>query len=146
MYKKIGGVRLVKAKDVISKTILYISIVLFVVIFKTIFGVENTLIGVTTVTAMLMFLQRDLTLEPIKNTLGLVGINVISGLGAFIAANNIFLGVIINFLIMFMISYMFSYALKKPLYLPLSLQYLFNKSFSFSIWSYSHYGYSVAFK
>ena len=120
-----GGENLVKAKDVIANTILYISIVLFVVIFKTIFGAENTLIGVTTVTAMLMFLQRDLTLEPIKNTLALAGINIISGLGAFIALNNIFLGVIINFSIMFIISYMFSYTLKKPLYLPLSLQYLF---------------------
>ena len=45
----------------------------FVLTFKAIFGDDNTLIGVTTITAMLMFLSRDLTVSPLRNTLKLIG-------------------------------------------------------------------------
>ena len=52
-------------KVVLTKTILFIAIVMFVVLFKTVFGDENTLIGVTSITALLMLLERDLTIEPL---------------------------------------------------------------------------------
>lgn len=110
---------------VISKTKTFIYIVLFVVIFKTIFGAENTLVGVTTVTAALMFLERDLTLNPIKNFFKFAGVNLLIGIGATLASSNMYLGILVNFVVLFTVSYLFCYNLRNPLYLAFSLQYLF---------------------
>lgn len=112
-------------KLIISKTITFILIVAFIIIFKSVFGDENTLIGVTTITAALMFLERDLTLSPIKNSLNLILLNLFIGLASIVASNNMILGIPVNFLVLFTISYLFCYNLKKPMYLPFSLQYLF---------------------
>lgn len=108
-----------------SKTIIFLSIIIFIVIFKSIFGDENTLVGVTTITAALMLLDRDLTLSPVKNLLRLLSINLLIGIGASLASSNIYLGILLNFTILFFISYLFSSNLRSPIYLPFSLQYLF---------------------
>lgn len=110
---------------VISKTILFLFIITFIIIFKSIFGEENTLIGVTTITAVLMLLDRDLTLSPIKNTFRLLGINLLIGIGAHLASENMYLGILLNFAILFFISYIFCSNLRSSIYLPFSLQYLF---------------------
>lgn len=47
-------------KIIINNTITFVIVMFFVITFKSIFGEENTLIGVTTITATLMFLERDL--------------------------------------------------------------------------------------
>ncbi|GAA0068530.1 FUSC family protein [Clostridium sardiniense] len=112
-------------KLVISKTIIFVFIVAFVIAFKSIFGDENTLIGVTTATAMLMLLQKDLTLSPIKNTALLIILNVCIGLAATIASMNIWIAIPVNFIMMFVLSYSLCYNLRSPVYLPFSLQYLF---------------------
>lgn len=112
-------------KLVISKTILFVLIVGFVIGFKKVFGPENVLIGVTTITAMLMFLERDLTLNPVKNTFKLILINLFIGLAAFLANQNMWLAIPINFLTLFIICYLFCDDLQKPMYLPFGLQYLF---------------------
>lgn len=108
-----------------SKTITFISIVAFVIIFKSIFGAENTLIGVTTVTAALMFLSKDLTLSPGKVTIKFILFNLFIGIAAALASSNIWLGLVINFMTMFIISYLLCYNLETPMYIPFSLQYLF---------------------
>ena len=112
-------------KLVISKTIIFIFVVGFVIAFKSIFGDANTLIGVTTATAMLMLLQKDLTLSPIKNTALLIILNVVIGLAATIASMNMWIAIPVNFIMMFVLSYSLCYNLKSPVYLPFSLQYLF---------------------
>ena len=56
-------------KIIINNTITFVIVMFFVITFKSIFGEENTLIGVTTITATLMFLERDFTGSPLKNTL-----------------------------------------------------------------------------
>lgn len=116
-------------KTVIANTILFIAIVGFIIGFNALFGVENTLIGVSTVTAMLMLLERDLTIHPISNTFKLIGLNLVIGIGAFIADANMWAGVPITFIIMFVISYSLSYNLRNPLYFPFALQYLFILAF-----------------
>ncbi|PHV70078.1 hypothetical protein CS063_12290 [Sporanaerobium hydrogeniformans] len=118
---------------ILKNTILFIVMISFIVIFKSIFGEENVLIGVTSLTAMLMFLGRDLSLSPLKYTLRFVGINVTMGIGAFLANQNMWLAIPINFTIMFFLSYSFVYNLQKPIYLPFSLQYLFIVSTPISI-------------
>ena len=55
-------------KIIINNTITFVIVMFFVITFKSIFGEENTLIGVTTITATLMFLERDFTGSPLKNT------------------------------------------------------------------------------
>lgn len=112
-------------KLIISQTILFIFIMAFVLIFKGIFGAENTLIGVATITAMLMLLQKDLTLSPVKNTILLVLLNLLIGAGATIADKNMWVAIPINLIITFILTYRLSYNLAKPVYLPFSLEYLF---------------------
>ena len=112
-------------KLVISQTILFIFIIAFVLVFKSIFGAENTLVGVATITAMLMLLQKDLTLSPIKNTLLLVLLNLLIGAGATIADKNMWVAIPVNLVITFILTYTLSYNLAKPVYLPFSLEYLF---------------------
>ncbi|WP_203364041.1 FUSC family protein [Bacillus sp. REN10] len=112
-------------KDIIGKTILFIFIVGFIIGFQSVFGTENSLIGVTTITAMLMLLERDLTVRPINQTLKLIGFNLFIGIAAFLAGLNIWLAIPINFAAMFFLSYSLLYNVRNPLYLPFSLQYLF---------------------
>ena len=112
-------------KLIVSKTVTFIAIIAFIVAFKLIFGEKNTLIGVTTVTATLMFLERDLSLSPIRNTIKLILINLLIGISSYLVISNMYLGVIINFFTLFLISYNFCYNLRNPLYLPFTLQYLF---------------------
>ena len=112
-------------KVILSKTIVFISIIIFVTLFKTIFGAENTLIGVTSVTALLMLWERDLTIEPWKHMVELIGLNLFIGFSATLASMNLWMAIPINFIAIFILGYSLLYDLKKPMYLPFILQYLF---------------------
>ena len=113
-------------KTIINNTITFAIVMFFVITFKSIFGEENTLIGVTTITATFMFLERDFTGSPLKNTLKFIGINLLIGIGTSLTvASNMWLGLIINFIVVFIFSYIFTYNLRQPLYVPFGLQYLF---------------------
>lgn len=109
---------------ILSKTLIFIFVVLLVSLFKSIFKPENSLIGVTTVVLMLVLLQTDLTLNPIKNLLNLIVLNLAFGLSAFLVSQNVLLGLILNFSIMLFIGYYFSYELKKPVNMMLGLHYM----------------------
>ena len=112
-------------KLIVSKTVTFIAIIAFIVVFKLMFGEKNTLICVTTVTATLMFLERDLSLSPVRNTIKLILINLLIGISSYLVISNMYLGIIVNFFTLFLISYNFCYNLRNPLYLPFTLQYLF---------------------
>ena len=112
-------------KTIISKTVTFVSIIAFIIAFIKIFGEDNTLIGVTTITATLMFLANDLTLKPVKNTGVLICFNVFLGVMAYLATTNMYLGFLINFVVMFIIGFTLCHNLKMPSYLPFSLQYIF---------------------
>lgn len=109
---------------ILSKTLIFIFVVLLVSLFKSIFKPENSLIGVTTVVLMLVLLQTDLTLNPIKNLLNLIVLNLAFGLSAFLVSQNVLLGLILNFSIMLFIGYYFSYELKKPVNMMVGLHYM----------------------
>ncbi|CQR47755.1 Fusaric acid resistance protein family protein [Paraliobacillus sp. PM-2] len=112
-------------KTIVYNTLLFIGIMAFIFAFSAIFGNENLLIGVSTITAMLMFLERDLTAHPIENTFKLILLNLFIGIAAFLSGFNAWLGIPINFIAMFVTSYLLIFNLKNPLYLPFSLQYIF---------------------
>lgn len=112
-------------KQFIPNTITFISIVSFITVFKTFFGDENSLVGVTIVTACLILLGTDLTKEPWKNFIGLLAINVIMGVMAHYANKNLWLGVILNFITIFAVAYICTENLTKRFLLPFGLEYLF---------------------
>ena len=120
-------------QKIITNTIIFIFVMAFVLTFKAIFGSDNVLIGITTITATLMLMQRDFTGDLLKNTLKFIGINLLMGVGTFIAANNMWLAIPINFAVVFTFSYVFTYNLRQPLYFPFGLQYLFLLSSPVSI-------------
>lgn len=109
---------------IISKTLIFIVVVLLVSSFKSIFKTENSLVGVTTVVLMLVLLEMDLTLNPIKNLLSLIILNLALGLSAFLVSQNAFLGLVLNFSIMMFIGYYFSFELKKPVNMMIGLHYI----------------------
>ena len=78
----------------LGNTLLFIGSVLFVILFQIIFGVENGLIGVSTVMASLTMLRRDLTIAPLKNGLKLVLLNIIIGIFSMLAIEYLGLGII----------------------------------------------------
>lgn len=120
---------MVSKKAIISNTLLFVMIVAFIMAFSAVFGNDNVFIGITTVTAMLMLLGRDLTAHPIGNTMKLILLNLLIGVAAFVADSNMWLAIPVNFITMFIISYSLIYNLRNPLYFPFSLQYIFVLAF-----------------
>lgn len=109
---------------IISKTVIFIVVVLAIAAFKSIFKDANSTVAVTTVVLALAFLGMDLTLNPIRNFIYLLGANLILGVGSFIAVQNIFAGIVINLLIMLLIGYFFSFKISKPLNMLVGLHYI----------------------
>lgn len=104
---------------------LLIEVILFVVVFKLVFGESNTLIGVTTVTAYLMFMPYNLSVTPAKFFGKILFLNLLMGLGAFIASYNIYLALIINFTVVYMTAYGYYNSFRMEMYFPFILQYAF---------------------
>ena len=112
-------------KKLVKPMALLFAILLFVGLFGFLFGSDNATIGVSTVLAVLMYLSRDLTANPVKNTLKLVLFNVIMGLVAYASSLNLFLAIPINFISLFTIAAALSYTISSPISTPFSMQYIF---------------------
>ena len=70
-------------KLIVTKTIQFLFILLFIAGFKSLFGAENALIGATIIIATLMYLERDLTANPWKSFFFLLAINALQGMFGF---------------------------------------------------------------
>ncbi|MBI4856988.1 MAG: FUSC family protein [Acetobacterium woodii] len=114
MLKKIG-----------KPMVLFLVILLFIGLFGLLFGSDNVTLGVSTVLAVLMYLSRDLTANPVKNTLKLILFNVIMGLVAYLSSLNLFLAIPINFISLFTIAAALSYTISSPISTPFCMQYIF---------------------
>lgn len=112
-------------KTITSKTILFVVIVVGIILFQQVFGAENTLIGVTIITAALMFMERDLTSNSFGYFLLFGVINIAQGLGAYYTSYNPIIGIFISFILLFVTGYIFTYSMRKPMYVAFGLQYLF---------------------
>lgn len=112
-------------KKIVANTIIFVVMVGLIVGFSTIFGRENTLIGVTTITAVMMFLQKDFSLKPLSTTVKLICFNVLMGIVTFLASSNVILGIPLNFIFLFIMGYTLSYNLSTPSFVPFNLQYVF---------------------
>ena len=90
-------------KKIIGNTLIFVFMMGFIVGFNMIFGSENTLIGETTITAVLMFLEKDFSLNPVRTGIKLICFNVLMGVVTFIASKNAILGIPLNFIFVFII-------------------------------------------
>ncbi|MGL5749381.1 MAG: FUSC family protein, partial [Paraclostridium sp.] len=109
---------------IISKTVIFLFVMAFVIIFRSVFGEENTILGVTTLILTLSLLQRDLTKKPLKTLVNLIVFNLLLGLAAFLVSANLWLGLIANFIAMASIGYIFNYELNNPMNMLFGLHYI----------------------
>ncbi len=112
-------------KKIISNTIVFFITTSIVLLFSGIFGGENVLVGVQGTAAVLFLLTIDFSLNPVKNTIYFVLLELTIGLAAYIASLNPYLAIISTFLMMFYIFYTFTYNTKKPAFLPFSLAFIY---------------------
>lgn len=77
-------------KKLIKTAVLFISIVTFIALFAMVFGSANLVIAISTVFAILIYLSKNMTANPIKNLIRLVTFNVVMGIVAYISSINIF--------------------------------------------------------
>lgn len=111
-------------KTIISNTVMFISVLLFVSLFKMIFGDENASMGVSTIVLGLALLSRDLAKKPFKNFAFLLGFNLITVIGAYVFQTSLWLGLVANLLIMGSIGYLFTYEISSPFNMLFGLQYV----------------------
>lgn len=112
-------------KKILSNTILFGTILLFVKAFERIFGSNNNLVAVTVIISILVLMQEDLTKDFAKNLTRLFLINIILGVFSYLAILNIWTGFIVNFIALSGIGYFLSANMNKVIIVPFGLQYLF---------------------
>lgn len=108
-----------------SNTIMFIAVVVAITIFKSFFGNENSLVGVSIIISALVLLKSDLTQRPLRNLVLLAIMSLILGIFSFWANLNIYLGFVLNFVAMSGVGFLLSKNLTKKVIIPYGLQYLF---------------------
>lgn len=112
-------------KLLLGNLILIIAIIAFVALFSMLFGVENNLLGVGVITAMLMCSVIDLDL-PIKQSIIAILVSlIIMVFSAYLSRLNPLSGIIIDFITVFFIIYMSTNRLDTKTFLPFILCYVF---------------------
>lgn len=131
LYHKNGGKSLmVKFKNLSFKLlfgnlILIIGIIIFVSLFSKFFGVENSLLGVGVVTAILMCGVIDMDL-PIKDSAIIIIVSlIIMVFSAFLSRLNPLAGILIDFITIFFTIYIFTNRVDAKTFLPFILCYVF---------------------
>ncbi|MGL5347634.1 MAG: FUSC family protein [Peptostreptococcaceae bacterium] len=112
-------------KMIISNTLMFVSIVATVILFSSVFGEKNTLVGVAGITASLSLLGTDYSLNPIKNTIYFVVLEVMLGICAYLTSLNAIIALVVTFIAIFYVLYSFTYNTQKPTYTAFTLGYCF---------------------
>ncbi len=107
-----------------AKTLIYLLGVIVFFTFWYLFGTTNALIGFVLIHASIMLFDKDLTANPIKNIFKFAFTYFCVGIFNFIATENIYLGLFINFSVIFFICYGFFYNLKISIWMPFIFTYL----------------------
>ncbi|GAA0094637.1 FUSC family protein [Clostridium perfringens] len=102
-------------------------------LYKTIFGVENTVIGLIIAMASYAFLRLDLTSYPIYKSMIFLILNLFLAISAYISAINPFLGLIINFLILFTVSFIYTTEFKNVISYIFLLLYVYMWEYPISL-------------
>ncbi|EGT4138942.1 FUSC family protein [Clostridium perfringens] len=102
-------------------------------LYKTIFGVENTVIGLIIAMASYAFLRLDLTSYPIYKSMIFLILNLFLAISAYISAINPFVGLIINFLILFTVSFIYTTEFKNVISYIFLLLYVYMWEYPISL-------------
>ncbi|MEX6643614.1 FUSC family protein [Clostridium perfringens] len=102
-------------------------------LYKTIFGVENTIIGLIIAMASYAFLRIDLTSYPIYKSMIFLILNLFLAISAYISAINPFVGLIINFLILFTVSFIYTTEFKNVISYIFLLLYVYMWEYPISL-------------
>lgn len=115
------------ARTIAGKSVFFILICLFVVVFSQVFGQENSLTGVIVVVLALMMLGKDLSVRPLINLGGMVLFTLIMGVGAYASVwcGSAFVGAAINFCVVFALCFFTTQDLRSPMHFPFLLGYAF---------------------
>ena len=117
--------RILSKKKLIGNFILICGIMIFISIFSMFFGSANTLVGVTIITAVLMFNAMDVSIKFKSAIASIILVFTLMGVTSYIGMINAFLGVPLNFISVFIIVYTFSNRVETKAYLPFMLCYVF---------------------
>ncbi|MDK0694962.1 FUSC family protein [Clostridium perfringens] len=102
-------------------------------LYKTIFGVKNTIIGLIIAMASYAFLRLDLTSYPIYKSMIFLILNLFLAISAYISAINPFVGLIINFLILFTVSFIYTTEFKNVISYIFLLLYVYMWEYPISL-------------
>lgn len=102
-------------------------------LYKTIFGVKNTIIGLIIAMASYAFLRLDLTSYPIYKSMIFLILNLFLAISAYISAINPFIGLIINFLILFTVSFIYTTQFKNVISYIFLLLYVYMWEYPISL-------------
>lgn len=102
-------------------------------LYKTIFGVENTVIGLIIAMASYAFLRLDLTSYPIYKSMIFLILNLFLAISAYISSINPFVGLIINFLILFTVSFIYTTEFKNVISYIFLLLYVYMWEYPISL-------------
>ncbi|MBF8984866.1 FUSC family protein [Lutibacter sp. B2] len=112
-------------KLLFGNLILIIGIIIFVELFSNFFGVENSLLGVGVVTAILMCAVIDIDL-PIKDSaIAIIVSLIIMGFSAYLSRLSPLASIFIDFITVFFIIYIFTNRMDTKTFLPFILCYVF---------------------
>lgn len=104
----------------------FILIIAYVTIFQTVFGMENSIVGVIFAIMMSASMVRDMTGTPLKHLLIQAFVMVGMTLSAYlVTALPHALSFLVNLVTLFLILYAFTYEYSSHMYFPYILSYLF---------------------
>lgn len=112
-------------KDILNKTLLFVILVAFMGTFVSLFGKENSMVGVMILLLALIMLSQDLSNKPLMNFAGIAGINLAIGISAFLTYLCPQIGFFIVFIMVFFIIYTTMHSLRNPIYFPYLLGFVF---------------------
>lgn len=107
------------------KTIIYFLGLIVFFSYWYILGTCNAFVGVVIVKGAITLLNKDLTGNPIKNSITFMIVFLYIGLFSYLASLNIYLGLFINFFSLFILTYNFVSNLNQSIWIPFVLGYLY---------------------
>lgn len=112
-------------KKLIDNLLVMLGIIIFISIFSKFFGEDNTLVGVTIITAALMFSAMDVSIKFKDAIASIIIVFTIMGVTSYVSMLNAFIGIPLNFISVYLITYIFSNKVENKAYLPFMLCYVF---------------------
>lgn len=124
-------------KFILSKTLLFIFCVLFIKVYSTLFGSENSIVGVVLLMALLMFTQSDFGYNTKLASISIPIMFVVIGIFAKLSNINPFLGLIIHLLVLSFIVFIGRGDKNATNYLAYAMGYIMFKGYNVGGYGYS---------